>query len=221
RNQKATDRKSLKGASKNGYISEFITYVLRPLLSDIIKHNIKIITNAGGLDPLACKLAIDSLIKDLNIEEGKVTVAAVTGDDILDQANDISGKKKGEIIEFTHIQGNSEDAEYFPSDEKEVISLNAYLGAIPIVKALESGANIVVTGRCVDSALVLGPLIHEFMWDPHSDWDLLASGSLAGHIIECGCQATGGNFTDWEQSAFSPSGGWYNMGYPIIECFEN
>ncbi|CAG8598352.1 14595_t:CDS:2, partial [Gigaspora rosea] len=211
------DRKSLKGASKGGYISEFLTYVLRPLLLDIIKYNIKVVTNAGGLDPLACKLAIENLVKDLDIEEGKVIVAAVTGDDILDKAND----KNSEILNFTHIQEDSEDSESFSFNKKKVISFNAYFGAIPIVKALKSGANIVVTGRCVDSALVLGPLIHEFMWDPHNDWDLLASGSLAGHIVECGCQATGGNFTDWRQSAYSSGGGWYNMGYPIIECFKN
>ncbi|KAF0544908.1 DUF1446-domain-containing protein [Gigaspora margarita] len=211
------DRKSLKGASKGGYISEFLTYVLRPLLPDIIKYNIKVVTNAGGLDPLACKLAIENLVKELDIEEGKVIVAAVTGDDILDKAND----KNSEILNFTHVKEDTEDSESFSFNKKKVISFNAYFGAIPIVKALKSGANIVVTGRCVDSALVLGPLIHEFMWDPHNDWDLLASGSLAGHIIECGCQATGGNFTDWRQSAYSPGGGWYNIGYPIIECFKN
>ncbi|CAG8771964.1 6268_t:CDS:2, partial [Racocetra persica] len=215
RNQKSTDRKSLKGASQGGYISEFLTYVLRPLLHEIVKYNIKIVTNAGGLDPLACKSAIESLVKDLDLE-GKVIVAAVTGDDILDKVHN-----DNELLKFSHIQGNSEDTEWFPLGDKKVISLNTYLGAIPIVKALKSGANIVVTGRCVDSALVLGPLIHEFSWDPYNDWDLLASGSLAGHIIECGCQATGGNFTDWRKSAFSPDGGWNNMGYPIVECFKD
>ncbi|CAG8615293.1 17007_t:CDS:2 [Racocetra fulgida] len=215
RNQKSTDRKSLKGASEGGYISEFLTYVLRPLLHEIVKYNIKIVTNAGGLDPLACKSAIESLVKDLDLD-GKVIVAAVTGDDILDKVHN-----DNELLKFSHIQGNSEDTEWFPLGDKKVISLNTYLGAIPIVKALNSGANIVVTGRCVDSALVLGPLIHEFSWDPYNDWDLLASGSLAGHIIECGCQATGGNFTDWRQSAFSPDGGWNNMGYPIVEYFKD
>jgi hypothetical protein len=81
--------------------------------------------------------------------------------------------------------------------------------------ALDQGVQIVVTGRCVDSALVLGPLMHEFKWSA-TDYDLLSAGSLAGHIIECGCQATGGNFTDWKLSAFSPNGGWSNPGYPIV-----
>ncbi|MGZ8261230.1 MAG: acyclic terpene utilization AtuA family protein, partial [Caldimonas sp.] len=95
---------------------------------------------------------------------------------------------------------------------EQVLSANAYLGALPIAAALAAGADIVVTGRCVDSAVTLGPLMHEFGWGA-SDWDLLAAGSLAGHIIECGCQATGGLFTDWESVP-----DWPNIGYPIAEC---
>ncbi|CAG8512018.1 10411_t:CDS:2 [Acaulospora colombiana] len=213
----SNERKGLGGVGEGGYIAEFITFILRRLLPDIIKYNIKIVTNAGGLDPVACKLAIEKVVKEIGVEEGKVVVAAITGDDLLSQ--EYGGK--GDVREFSHIHGNKEDAEFFPDDEKEIISLNAYLGAIPIANALDSGATLVVTGRCVDSALVLGPLIHEFRWDPSRDWDKLASGSLAGHIVECGCQATGGNFTDWEQIAFTPGGGWSNMGYPIAECFSD
>jgi len=94
-----------------------------------------------------------------------------------------------------------------------VASVNAYLGATPIAAALEAGADIVLTGRCVDSALVLGPLMHEFGWRG-DDYDLLSAGSLAGHVIECGVQATGGIFTDWRQTAR----GWDDMGFPIAEC---
>ncbi|CAI2180262.1 2193_t:CDS:2 [Funneliformis geosporum] len=220
RNHKSpTEKSKLRGAGEGGYIAEFITQVLKHLLPDLVKYNIKVITNAGGLDPLACKQAIENAINESGIEDGQLIVAAITGDDILNYNEEF--KQKGDVYEFTHIIGNDQDSDNFPSEEKEVISLNAYLGAIPIAMALDSGANIVVTGRCVDSALVVGPLINEFKWDPHKDWDKLASGSLAGHIIECGCQATGGNFTDWEKSAFSEHGGWTNMGYPIVECFEN
>ncbi|RHZ50012.1 hypothetical protein Glove_508g77 [Diversispora epigaea] len=214
--------KDLGGVGEGGYIAEFISFVLKQNLPDIIKHKIKIVTNAGGLDPLACKLAIERAIQKAGVKEGQVIVAAITGDDILNQKNEI----KNDFKKFSHVYGEEVDAESYPND-KEIISLNAYLGAIPIAKALDEGATIVITGRCVDSALVLGPLIHEFKWNPEYNndnnnyWDKLALGSLAGHIIECGCQATGGNFTDWEQSAFSPNGGWANMGYPIVECFSN
>ena len=95
---------------------------------------------------------------------------------------------------------------------ERVVSANAYLGALPIARSLAAGADIVVTGRVVDSALALGPLMHEFGWTA-SDYDLLAAGSLAGHIIECGCQATGGLFTDWESVP-----DWAIIGYPIAEC---
>ncbi|XP_013790747.1 uncharacterized protein LOC106474603, partial [Limulus polyphemus] len=94
-------------------------------------------------------------------------------------------------------------------------SMNAYLGAGPIARALERGADIVVTGRCVDSALALGPLMHSFKWNSN-DLNLLASGSLAGHLIECGAQVTGGIFTDWQEVP-----GWENMGFPIVDCRED
>ncbi|CAG8670563.1 1936_t:CDS:10 [Dentiscutata erythropus] len=183
------DRKSLKGASKQRWLYFRISHLRS--LTFTIKYNIKVVTNAGGLDPLSCKLAIEDLVKDLNIEEGKVIVAAVTGDDIIDKVN------------------------------VKYLTLHIFKEIPKVLIPLKPGANIVVTGRCMDSALVLGPLIYEFKWDPHDDWDLLASGSLAGHIVECEYQATGGNFTDWRKSAYSPGGGWYNMGYPIIECFKN
>ncbi len=99
-----------------------------------------------------------------------------------------------------------------PLPEK-LLSVNAYLGGFPIAAALAAGADIVVTGRCVDSALVLGPLIHEFGWAPN-DYDRLAAGSLAGHLLECGAQVTGGNFTDWQDVAE----GWDDMGFPIAEA---
>jgi hypothetical protein len=204
---------NLRGASEGGFISEFITLVMARLLPDIHKHNIKVITNAGGLDPVSCKLAIESLAADLNIP---IVVAAITGDDILSRFNDL--RKSRSLNPFSPVPGSIPDT--FPESDTELLSLNAYLGAIPIARALDSGAQIVVTGRVVDSALVVGPLIHEFKWSA-TDYDKLASASLAGHIIECGAQATGGNYTDWEEPAFSPNGGYANIGYPIVECYPS
>jgi len=102
----------------------------------------------------------------------------------------------------------------FP-DPQNIASINAYLGAFPIAKALAAGVDIIITGRVVDSAVTLGACIHEFGWG-EQDWDKLASGSLCGHILECGPQVTGGNFTDWEQA-----GDISNIGYPIAEISED
>lgn len=102
----------------------------------------------------------------------------------------------------------------FPKNS-DIMSINAYLGAFPIAKALDEGADIIITGRCVDSAVTLAACIHEFSWK-RSDLDALASGSLAGHILECGPQATGGNFTDWEKVDDIS-----NIGYPIAEIYQD
>ena len=123
----------------------------------------------------------------------------VEGDDVNAQVRDLIAA--GQLDMFT--------AQPLP---ERVLSANAYLGALPIAAALAAGADIVITGRCVDSAVTLGPLMHEFGWSA-SDFDRLAGGSLAGHIIECGCQATGGLFTDWQSVP-----GWATIGYPIVEC---
>lgn len=128
----------------------------------------------------------------------------------------------GKSLEPILDQVTSLDSKSTSKGESSLLSLNAYIGAQPIASALSRGATIVVTGRVVDSALILGPLIHEFGWtkespDDSSYLDKLATASLAGHIIECGAQATGGNFTDWRKGAFSEDGGWSNMGYGIVE----
>jgi hypothetical protein len=115
------------------------------------------------------------------------------------------------------MQSQLKDSRMFSgtSMPERLLSLNAYLGAWPIAAALDAGADIVVTGRCVDSATVLGACIHEFGWSP-SDFDRLSGGSLAGHIIECGAQATGGLFTDWQDVP-----NWENIGYPIAVIDED
>ncbi|KAG0247374.1 hypothetical protein BG011_001608 [Mortierella polycephala] len=204
-------------AGPGGYVGDFITFVWKRLIEDIVANGTKVITNAGGLDPLALKEAIETIAKENGIEG--LVVAAVTGDDLHERAEEMNAK--GELLPFNYITGNKDEVDRYPGAAKKNLSLNAYLGAIPIAEALDAGATIVVTGRVVDSALVLGPLLHEYKWNPHKDWDQMAGASLAGHIIECGCHTTGGNFTDWELSANSPHGGWANMGFPIVECHRN
>ncbi|TPX56508.1 hypothetical protein SpCBS45565_g08387 [Spizellomyces sp. 'palustris'] len=211
-----------QGADSTGYVKEFVDYVWKRLGKDIIAKNIKIITNAGGLDPVACKRAIEEAAKGAGMSHIPI-VAAVYGDDLLGEPEAMKNMvRDGPARPFVHItdgERNKGEEEAWPKNKK-IVSANTYMGAIPIAKALADGAQIIVTGRCVDSALVLGPLLHEFAWSPTS-YDLLASGSLAGHIIECGCQATGGNFTDWELSAHSANGGWSNMGYPIVQVYRD
>jgi hypothetical protein len=179
-----------------GYASDFVKTVMTPLLSDIKHKNIKVISNAGGVNPQACVKALQAIIDDAGID---LKVAMVDGDNILP-------KKK-----FYEESGVTEmyTGEPIP---KMLVSMNAYLGAPAITSALQQGADIIVTGRVVDSAVVLGALVHEFSWS-WDDFDKLAQGALAGHIIECGAHCTGGNFTDWESIA----SGYDDMGFPIAE----
>ena len=180
-----------------GYASDFVSSAMKPNLTLIAEHGIKVISNAGGVNPEACVQALRQIIADQGLD---LTVACVIGDDLI-------GSK--ESIQTSGITEMFSGAA-FPPTEK-ILSINAYLGAFPIAQALTAGADIVVTGRCVDSAVTLGACIHAFGWG-RNDLDQLAMGSLAGHILECGPQATGGNFTDWEQVQ-----GISDMGYPIAE----
>jgi hypothetical protein len=185
-----------------------------------VKNGTKVITNAGGLDPIGCKEAIEALLKKLNIQG--VKVAAVLGDDVLSSKEDKTLASFTDVHPFSSISSvnHTKDSDRLPGKDEPIVSLNAYLGAHAVAAALNEGAQIIVTGRVVDSALVVGPLIHEYGWQEGKQsnyYDLLASASLAGHIIECGCHATGGNFTDWHLAAQSPYGGYANMGYPIVE----
>ncbi|CAO3625021.1 unnamed protein product [Cunninghamella blakesleeana] len=221
-------RRVMAGKADQGadYINEFISLVLKPLLPDLIKNGTKVVTNAGGLDPVGCKIAIEALLKKKNIHN--VKVAAVYGDELVSQAESptleaIFGEEQ--INSFSTISpvDHQKQSDRLPAKDEPLLSVNAYFGAKGVAKALDDGAMIVVTGRVVDSALVVGPLIHEYKWQPNQSnyHDLLASASLAGHIIECGCQSTGGNFTDWREVASSPYGGYSNMGYPIVEFDRN
>lgn len=180
-----------------GYASDFVSAAMKPNLTLIAERGIKVISNAGGVNPEACVQALREVIAEQGLN---LKVACVVGDDLIDTKEALQASGITEMF-----SGST-----FPATEK-VLSINAYLGAFPIARALESGADIVVTGRCVDSAVTLGACIHAFGWG-RNDLDQLAMGSLAGHILECGPQATGGNFTDWEQVA-----GMADIGYPIAE----
>jgi hypothetical protein len=179
-----------------GYAADFVHGVMEPLAVEIAARRIKVVCNAGGVNPYGCRAALLPIFERLGV---KLEVAVITGDDIRDQLTKL--RDRG-VVDLETGRG-------LPS---EVASGNAYLGAFPIADALSRGADIVITGRCADSALALGPLIAEFGWR-ESDLDKLALGSLAGHIIECGPQASGGIFTDWAEVAER----WDDMGYPIVE----
>ncbi len=180
-----------------GYAGDFITGAMAPNLTSIAQQQVKVISNAGGVNPDACAAALRILIEQEGLD---LKVAVVKGDDLMPQLPTLA--KAGYREMFTGAA--------FP-ETRLVGSVNAYLGAFPIAAALASGADIVITGRCVDSAVTLGACIHAFGWS-ETDLDLLAAGSLAGHIIECGTQTTGGNFTDWESVADSLG----TIGYPIV-----
>ncbi len=185
-----------------GFATDFLDFALQPNLGEITRQGVKIIANAGGVNPLACAAAVRELLDQQDIS---LQVACVTGDDLMPLLDEFANEQITEMF--------SGDA--CPA-KASVQSVNAYLGAFPIANALDRGADIVITGRCVDSAVTLAAGIHSFGWQ-RDDYDLLAAGSLCGHILECGTQATGGNFTDWEllQGAFE------NTGYPIAELAEN
>jgi hypothetical protein len=182
-----------------GYAVDFVTVAMKDVLADCAKKGIKVVANAGGVNVPACIAALETLCRELGID---LTIAGVYGDDLADRSDEFRQQGVTEM----------DSGEPLPA---KLASLNAYLGARPIADALAAGADIVVTGRVVDSAVVLGPLIHEFAWQA-TDYDRLAQGSLAGHIIECGAQCTGGNFTDWHLVPdFS------DMSYPIADVIED
>ncbi|MPT41298.1 MAG: DUF1446 domain-containing protein [Achromobacter sp.] len=175
-----------------GYATDFVS-VLRPHLKTLLERGVRLVSNAGGLNPRGCREAILAFAREQGLAP---RIAVVTGDDVSELQ-----------AEFTDAQGRLlSDLDGFGP----LLSANAYLGAYPIVQALAQDADIVITGRAVDSACALAVAIHEFDWS-FSDYDKLAQASLAGHLIECGPQATGGLFTDWETVP-----DWANIGYPIV-----
>ncbi|TDK48123.1 acyclic terpene utilization AtuA family protein [Antarcticimicrobium luteum] len=179
-----------------GFVPDWL-HAVRPVLGAIRAQGIRLVTNAGGMNPLACRDAFEAMAKEAGIS---VRVAVVTGDDLLDREDEVRASGLTEMFTGAPMPAAFQ-------------SLNAYLGAGAIARALDEGADVVITGRVVDSALTLGPLMHEFGWAADA-WDQLAQGSLAGHVIECGAQGTGGLSTDWELV----EGGWDDMGFPIVDC---
>ena len=182
-----------------GYALDFVDPTLKLVLPTCAQRGIRIVSNAGGINPVACAKAIEELISRLGLS---MRVAVVTGDDLSGRVDELRSMNVREMS----------TGQPLPST---LMSMNAYLGAFPIARALDAGADIVITGRCVDSAVTLGPCIHAFGWK-ENDYDALAGGSLAGHIIECGAQATGGLLTDWRRV-----GDWSNIGYPLAEVRED
>ena len=190
-------RAKAKDPDRGGYARDFVESVIRPHARDIAETGIKLIANAGGVNPEACGRAARKIIAEAGLN---LKVAVITGDNLMDDIVAIEAAQPADMF----------SSDPLPVREK-IASINAYLGAFPIAKALAAGADIIITGRVVDSAVTLGACIHEFGWGAQ-DWDLLASGSLCGHILECGPQVTGGNFTDWELA-----GDVSEIGYPIAE----
>ena len=162
-----------------GFAIDFVTVAMKDVLADCAAKGIKVVANAGGVNVPACIKALEQLCADQNLS---LRIGGVYGDNLMGRADlpvaDMSENQTGEAL------------------PAKPASMNAYLGARPIADALAAGADVVVTGRVVDSAVMLGPLIHEFGW-AEDDYDKLAQGSLCGHVIECGAQCTGGNYTDW------------------------
>jgi hypothetical protein len=187
--------KRAKDASQ-GYANDFVDITMRSLLPEIRRRGVRVVANAGGVNPLACREALAAVAKELGIE---IRIGVVLGDDLVHRAEEFAASGIREMF----------DGSPFP---ERPVSINAYLGAVPIARALDAGCDVVITGRGVDSAVTLGAMMHAFGWR-ETDYDLLAQGSLAGHLIECGAQCTGGLFTDWREVP-----GWENIGFPIVEA---
>jgi hypothetical protein len=188
---------------RSGYARDFVTMIDR-VLPDLVLRNIKVVANAGGVNPKACRDAVIDVVRRRGFE-GKMKVGIVAGDDIMDRLEDYI--KKG--VEFKNLDTGEPLAPVL----HRVQSANVYFGGRPIAQALGSGAQIIITGRATDTGLSLGPMIHEFGWAA-DDWNRLAAGTIAGHTVECGAQCTGGNcLIDWDTIPNVA-----DIGYPIIEA---
>src|SRR6266516_918880 len=165
-----------------GYAKDFVP-LMKQILPACVERNIKVTANAGGVNVEGCADAVREVARGLGLA-GKVRIGIVTGDDMMARLDDLLSRG----IELRNMDTGAP----LSSVRDRIQSANAYLGAWPIVEALNRGAQIVITGRSTDTGLTLGPMIHEFGWAA-DDWNRLAAGTIAGHIIECGAQASGGN----------------------------
>jgi hypothetical protein len=186
-----------------GYARDFVG-AIESVLPAILNWGVKVIANAGGVNPPACAAAVRALVPSGSDAE-KLRIAVVTGDDLLGRID--------ELIDSGHALANMDTGEALSTIRDRVLSANAYIGSTPIVEGLTRGANVVITGRSTDTALTMAPLRYEFGWGA-TDWDKLAAGIIAGHIIECGAQCSGGNcLYDWKSIPDMA-----NVGYPIAEA---
>jgi hypothetical protein len=184
-----------------GYARDFLG-AIESVLPAIVDRGVRVIANAGGVNPVACAEAVRALAASRGAG-GKVKIGVVTGDDLLPRID--------ALIAGGHPLVHMETGEPLATVRDRVLSANAYIGSTPIVEALGRGAQVVITGRSTDTALTMAPLRHEFGWAP-DDWDRLAAGIIAGHIIECGAQCSGGNcLVDWRNIPDLA-----NVGYPIV-----
>lgn len=181
---------------KRGYATDFV-FMMAQNMKEIKRQGVKVVVNAGGLNPEACR---DAVLEQAQKQGIELKVGVVLGDDLMHRQDELRAKGIADMF----------NGKEFPS-KKELMSCNAYLGAFPVAEALRQGCEVVITGRINDAAVLVGPLIYEFGWKP-SDFDLLAQGTLAGHLVECGPQCCGGLFTDYEAVE-----SWVNIGYPIAE----
>ena len=186
-----------------GYARDFVG-AMESVMHAVADKGVKVIANAGGVNPPACADAVRAVAKKMGLDS-KIRIGVVTGDNLLPRLD--------ELIASGHPLKNMDTGEPLSTIRDRVLSANAYIGSGPIVEALEKGANVVITGRSTDTALTMAPLRHEFGWSP-KDYDLMAAGIIAGHIIECGAQCSGGNcLYDWKNIPDLA-----NVGYPIVEA---
>ncbi len=183
-----------------------IPELMKRILPVCIEKKIKIITNGGGVNPISCAESIIEVAKNIGIN--KLKIAVVLGDDIKDRVD--------ELVSLGCSLNNMETNQSIIPIKEKLLSANVYFGAMPIVEGLKLGADIVITGRTTDTGLTLAPMIYEFGWDKEN-YDLMSSGTVAGHILECGAQSSGGNFMgDWQSIPNMAE-----IGFPIAEAYPN